>query len=117
MNKKMILTIISIAALIVSLALGYFTDVYNDLPAIGLGAFGFGGLIITTWKKSEKKDGILLAAIICMVISGLSAVFAEMAQDSYSKLIGAIVAVITLIVGILIPVVSKALSKNQKKTE
>ena len=50
-----------------------------------------------------------------MVISGLTAVFAEMAQDSYSKLISAIVAVITLIVGILIPVISNALSK--KKTE
>ena len=115
MNKKTILTIVSIVALIISLALGYFTDVANDLPAIGLGAFGFGGLIIATWKKSKKKDGILLAAIILMVISGLAAVFAEMAQDSYSKLIAAIVAVVALIAGILIPVVSNALSK--KKTE
>jgi len=115
MNKKTVLTIISIVALIASLTLGYFTDIANDLPAIGLGAFGFGGLIIATWKKSEKKNGILLAAIILMVISGLSAVFAEMAQDSYSKLIAAIVAVVTLIAGILVPVISNALSK--KKTE
>ena len=114
MNKKTVWTIISIAALIASLAFGYFTDVWNDLPAIGLGAFGFGGLIIATWNKSEKKNGILLASIILMVISGLAAVFAEMSQDSFSKLIGAIVAVITLIAGILIPVVSKALSKKSK---
>ena len=115
MNKKTILTIVSIAALIVSLALGYFTDVANDLPAIGLGAFGFGGLIIATWNKSKKKNGILLASIILMVISGLSAVFAEMAQESYSKLIAAVVAVVALVAGILLPIFSKALSK--KKTE
>ena len=117
MNKKMILTIISIAALIASLALGYFTDVFNDLPAIGLTAFGLGGLILTTWKKSEKKNGFLVASIIFMVISGLSAAFAEVSQDNYTKLAAAIVAVIGLIVAILIPVISKALSKNQKKTE
>lgn len=115
MNKKTIFTIISIAALLVGLVLGYFTDVLNDLPAIGLTAFGLGGLIVTTWKKSEKKNGFLIASIICMVISGLAAAFAEMSEDYYSKLIAAIVAVIGLIAAVLIPVISHALSK--KKTE
>lgn len=112
MNKKTILTIISIATLIVGLALGYFTDVGNDLPAIGLAALGFGGLIVATWKKSEKKGGALLAAIIFMVISGMAAAFAAVSQESYSKLIAAIVAVISLIVSILVPVISNALSKK-----
>ena len=115
MNKKTIFTIISVVALLAGLGLGYFTDVANDLPAIGLTAFGLGGLILTTWKKSEKKNGLLVASILCMVISGLAAAFAEMAQDYYSKLISAIVAVITLIAAVLIPVISNALSK--KKTE
>lgn len=117
MNKKTVWTIISIAALIGGLALGYFTDVADDLPAICLSAFGLGGLIVTTWKKSEKKGGVLIASILLMVISGFSAAFAEMAQDYYSKLIAAIVAVIALISAILVPVVAKALSKNEKKTE
>ncbi len=115
MNKKTIFTIISIVALLAGVILGYFTDVANDLLAIALTAFGLAGLCITTWKKSEKKNGVLLASIICMVICGVMAAFAEMSQDNLQKLITAIVAVVALIAGILIPVISNALSK--KKTE
>lgn len=117
MNKKTILTIVFIVALLAGLGFGYFTDVANDLPAIGLTAFGLGGLILTTWKKSEKKNGFLAASIICMVISGVSAAFAEVSQDNFSKMIAAVVTVIGLIAAILIPVISNALSKNEKKTE
>ena len=115
MSKKSIFTIIAIVCLIGGLVLGAFTDVANDLPAIALSAFGLGGLIIVTYKKSEKRDGVLIASIICMVISGFAAAFAEMSQDNFSKLISAIVSVVTLIIGILIPIISNALSK--KKTE
>lgn len=111
MNKKMIFTIIAIASLISGLALGYFTDVWNDLPAIILSAFGLTSLCILTWKKSEKKNGILLASIICMVICGVSAAFAEMTEESLQKLIAAIVTVVSLIAGILIPVITNAVSK------
>lgn len=113
MNKKTVFTIIAIVALIGGLVLGTFTDVANDLPAIALSAFGLGGLIIITFNKSAKKGGVLIASIICMVVSGFAAAFAEMSQDTYSKLISAIVAVVALIVGILIPVFSNALSKNK----
>ncbi len=113
MKRKSVFAIISIVALIAGLALGVFTDVANVLPAIGLTSFGLGGLIITTWKKSEKKGGYLIASIICMVISGMAAAFAEMSQDNYSKLTAAIVAVISLITAILIPVISNALSKKK----
>ena len=115
MNKKTVFTIVCIVSLIAGLILGAFTDVANDLPAIGLSAFGLGGLIIVTYKKSEKKDGILIASIICMVIAGFAAAFAEMSQDNFSKLIAAIVAVVTLIISILIPVISNALSKKKRE--
>ena len=115
MNKKTLFTIICIATLIGSIVLGVFTNIANDLPAIGLSAFSLGALIILTYKKSEKKDGVTIASIVCMVVAGFAAAFAEMSQDSFSKLIAAIVAVVTLIVSILIPVISNALSK--KKTE
>ena len=117
MNKKSIWTIIFIVSLLAGLTLGYFTDVANDLPAIGLTSFGLGGLIFTTWKKSEKKNGILIASILCMVISGMFAAFAEVTQDNFTKMTAAIVTVVTLIASILIPVISKAVTKNQKKTE
>ena len=116
MNKKVIFTIISIVALIGGVALGYLTDVWNDLPAIALTAFGATGLCITTWKKSEKKNGILLASIICMVICGISAAFAEMTEDNLQKLIAAIITVVALIAGILIPIISNAIA-NKKITQ
>lgn len=112
MNKKTVFTIISIVALLGGLALGAFTDVLNDLPALALSAFGLGGLVITTWNKSEKKGGVLLASIICMLVCGIAAAFAEMSQDNLQKLIAAGVALVALIVGILVPVISKAVSKN-----
>lgn len=115
MNKRAIFTIIAIAALIGGIALGVFTDIGKDLPAIGLSALGFGTLIILTYNKSEKKDGVTIASIVCMVIAGFAAAVAEMSEDTFSKLIAAIVTVVSLIVSILVPVISKALSK--KKTE
>ena len=115
MNKKTVFTIICIVTLIASIALGVFTDVGNDLPAIGLSAFSLAALIILTYKKSNKKDGVTIASIVCMVIAGFAAAFAEMSQDSFSKLTAAIVSVVALITSILIPVISNALSK--KKTE
>ena len=113
MSKKTIFTIIAVAALIGGIVLGTFTDIANDLPAIALTAFGLGGLIISTWNKSEKKGGILLASIICMIVGGLAAAFAEMTEDSVSRLIAAIVAVVTLIAGILTPIISKAIAKKE----
>ena len=113
MNKKAIFTIISIVSLIGGVTLGYFTDILNDLPAIVLTTFGATGLCITTWKKSEKKDGVVLASIICMVICGVTAAFAEMSEDNLQKMIAAIVAVVTLIAGILIPVISSAIANKK----
>jgi Na+/proline symporter len=112
MNKKTILTIISIVALLVGVGFGAFTDVLNDLPAIALTAFGLGGLVISTWNKSEKKGVPLLVSMIAMVICGVAAAFAEMSQDNLSKLISAVVAVVALIVAVLVPVISKAMKKD-----
>ena len=97
MNKKTIFTIIAIVALIAGIGLGVTTDIANDLPAIALTAFGLGGLVIQTYNKSEKKGAATLASIILMVICGLAAAFAEMSQDNLSKLISAVVAVVTLL--------------------
>ena len=113
MNKKTILTIIAIVALIGSIVLGVFTDIGNDLPAIGISALSLSMLIILTYKKSEKKDGVTIASIICMVIAGFAAGFAEMSEDTFSKLTAAVVAVVSLIVSILIPIISNALSKKK----
>lgn len=113
MNKKMLFAIISIVCLIGGLVLGYFTDVWNDLPAIALTAFGSTGLCISIWKKSEKKNGILLASIICMIICGVSAAFAEMSENDLQKLIAAIVTVVALVAGILIPIISNAITNKK----
>lgn len=113
MNKKTIFAIISVVSLIVGLALGYFTDIWNDLPAIALTTFGATGLCISTWKKSEKKNGIVLASIICMIICGISAAVAEMTEDDLQKLIAAIVSVVAVIAGILIPIIASAITNKK----
>ena len=113
MSKKTIFTIIAICALLVGIILGCFTDVANDLPAIALTAFGLGGLVIITWNKSEKKGGVLLTSIICMIICGITAAFAEMTQDNLSKLISAITSVVALIIGILVPVITKVITNKK----
>ena len=113
MNKKVIFAIISIVALIGGIALGYFTDIWNDLPAIVLTTFGATGLCISTWKKSAKKDGFVLASIICMIICGVSAAFAGMTEDDVQKLIAAIVTVVALVAGILIPLISNAITNKK----
>lgn len=113
MNKKTIFAIISIVSLIGGLALGHFTDIWNDLPAIVLTTFGATGFCITTWKKSEKKDGFVLASIICMIICGVSAAFAGMTEDSLQKLIAAIVSVVAVIAGILIPLIANAITNKK----
>ena len=113
MNKKMIFTIISVVSLIGGLALGYFTDIWNDLPAIVLTTFGSTGLCISTWKKSVKKDGFVLASIICMVVCGIAGAFAEMSEDKLQKLIAAVITVVALIAGILIPVISNAITNKK----
>lgn len=113
MNKKVIFTIISIVALIGGITLGYFTDIWNDLPAIALTSLGATGLCITTWNKSAKKDGFVLASIICMVICGIAGAFAEMSEENLQKLIAAVITVVALIAGILIPVISKAIANKK----
>ena len=113
MNKKTIFAIISVVSLIGGLAMGYFTDIWNDLPAIVLTTFGATGFCISTWKKSEKKNGIVLASIICMIICGISAAVAEMTEDDLQKLIAAVVAVVAVIAGILIPIIASAITKKK----
>lgn len=113
MNKKTIFAIISVVSLIGGLALGYFTDIWNDLPAIVLTTFGSTGLCITTWKKSEKKDGFVLASIICMIICGVSAAFAGMTEDNLQKLIAAVVSVVAVIAGLLTPIIANAITNKK----
>lgn len=113
MNKKTIFAIISIVSLIIGLGLGYFTDIWNDLPAIVLTTFGATGFCISTWKKSEKKNGFVLASMICMIICGISAAFAAMTKDDLQKLIAAVVSVVAVIAGILIPIIANAITNKK----
>jgi multisubunit Na+/H+ antiporter MnhG subunit len=113
MNKKTIFVIISVVSLIGGLALGYFTDIWNDLPAIVLTTFGSTGLCISTWKKSVKKDGFVLASIICMIICGVSAAFAGMTEDNLQKLIAAVVSVVAVIAGLLTPIIANAITNKK----
>lgn len=100
--KKNVILWIGIALLVVGSVLSCFTDIYNDIPALAIAAFGLGTIVMTVWNKSEVKGPKVIASIVCITIAGFCCAVAGLAQETMTSLIAAIVAVVLLIVGILV---------------
>lgn len=98
--KSKIVLIIGVAIIIASTILAAFTDVANDIPALIGTAFGLGLEIMAVWKKSEKKNGLVLAAIICAVIGGLCCAFAGLSEATVTSLVIAVAGLVALLVSI-----------------
>ena len=99
--KKNIFMLIGILVVIASCILGYFTDIANDLPTLIGTAFGLGMEIIAIWKKSDKKNWLVITAIICAVVGGICCAFAGLAEGTLTTLVTAIIGVVALLVSIL----------------
>ena len=111
--RKNILLLIGVLVVIASCVLGYFTDIAGDLPTLIGTAFGLGIEIVAIWVKSEKKNGLVVAAIICAVIGGVCCAFAGLAEGTLTTLVSAIVGIIALLVSIFTTVITaKKVSQN-----
>lgn len=98
--KNKIFMIISVVIIICSCIFGALTDVGNDIPALVGTAFGLGMEIIAVRSKSEKKNWMVDAAIVCAVIGGLCCCFAGISEKTTSSLVVAAIGLVTLILSI-----------------
>lgn len=110
--KKNIFLYVGIILMVVSVIIGCITDVANDLPAVIGSSAGMTLLIVSTWKKSEKKNGWTLTSIILAAVSGVLCVLAGLSEDKMNAIIIALIAAVSLIVSVILPVVSNAIKKD-----
>ena len=99
--KGKIVLIVGVVVIIISTIFAAFTDVANDIPALIGIAFGLGLDTIAVWKKSEKKNGLVLAAIISAIIGGLCCAFAGLSEATTTSLVIAATGLVALLVSIL----------------
>lgn len=109
--KKNIWLWIGIGLLVVGTVVACFTDILNDIPALAVAAFGLGSIIVSVWNKSEKKDWVTILAIVCVSVGAFCCAFVGLAQDTMTKVIAAVSALVMLLIGILTPVIKSKLSK------
>lgn len=98
--KKNIFMLIGVLVVIASCILGYFTDIAGDIPTLIGTAFGLGMEIIAVWVKSEKKNGFVIASIVCAVVGGVCCAFAGLAEGTLTTLITAIIGIVALLASI-----------------
>lgn len=89
-----------------------FTDIVNDIPALIVAAFGFGTILVNCWNKAEKKDWVLITTLILCSIAGFCCAVAGLSQETVTKVWAAVIALVSLLIGILFP---KIVSLFQKK--
>lgn len=102
---------VGVICLVVGSVFACFTDIANDIPALAIAAFGLGTLVVQTWSKSEKKDWVTIVAIVLVCVGGFASAFAALSQDVVTKIITAVIALVTLLLGILFPLIIKAIKK------
>lgn len=111
--KSKIWTFIFLIGLVAGIALGTFTDILNDLPAICVSAFGLGGLILKTWTKSEKKNWATVASLILMVVTGIAGAFSLLTEEEFNKILSTVISLGSLILSILTPILLKFIKKTE----
>lgn len=106
-------TILSVVLIIIGSGFACFTDILSDIPALAIAAFGLGALIVSTWQKSEKKNWLTIVAIVCICIGGFCCAIAALSQDTMTKLIAAVVALVMLVSSILVPILVDKIKKKE----
>ena len=92
---------VGVAALVIGSVFACFTDIVNNIPALVIAAFGLGAMIISTWNKSEQKDWKVIVSICCCSVGGFCCAVASLTQDTTVKIVTAVTALVSLIIGII----------------
>ena len=110
--KKQIVLFIGVGLLIIGSILAYFTNIVSDIPALAISAFGLGTLIVSIFQKAEKKDWVTVSSIIFVSIGAFCCAVASLSQDTMTKVIAAVIALITLLLGIFVPSIVAKIKKS-----
>lgn len=97
---------VGIIALVIGCAVACFTDI-ADIPALVVAAFGLGAMVVSTWEKSEKKGPVTIISIALLCIGGFFCAVAGLGQDVTLQVVSCVIALVTLLIGILLPKVIK----------
>lgn len=111
--KKNIFLWIGLALLVAGTIFACFTNIVNDIPALAVAAFGLGTIVVSIWNKSEKKDWVTIVAICCVSVGAFCCAICGLAQETMTKLISGIIAVVMLIIGIVVPLIKANIEKKK----
>lgn len=101
--KKQTFLFIGLGLLILGSIFACFTNFVSDIPALAIAAFGLGTLIVSIYQKAEKKDWVTLLSIIFVAVGAFCCAIAALSQETMTKVIASVIALVTLLVGIFVP--------------
>ena len=107
MNKRIVL-IIGILLMIAACVLGYFAETITSIPSLVTGSIALALICVNTWKKSEKKNGITAMSIAFTVAGVFFLVFASVSEQAITSLVTAIIGLVGIIAGIIVPIIQNA---------
>lgn len=100
---------IGVICLVAGTAMACFLNVAKDIPALIIAAFGLGCICVTTYQNAEKKSiGLIISLVLC-VIGGFCCAVAGLSQETAVQIGAAVIALVSLLIGILGPTIVKKL--------
>lgn len=110
-----VLKVIGIILVIAGACLGAFTGLpVAQYTGIAVAMIGAAMTIVSAYKQAEKKDWKLILSIVLIGAGSFICGICGISSDVITEVITAVIGVIVLIAGIIIPIVSKKLSKSEE---
>lgn len=104
MNKKIFL-IIGIVLMVAACVMGYFAETLTSIPALVTGSVALALICLNTWNNSAKKNGVTALSIALTVAGVFFLIFASVSEQAITSLVTAIIGLIGIIAGILVPII------------
>lgn len=115
MNKK-ILIIIGIFVMVAGAVIAALTDVpIVEYPALAAVFVGAALTCVGVYKKSEKKDWKVVAAITLVALGSFILGFAGVAENTVTQIVTAVTGIVVLIIGVVGSLFLKEKESVQKK--
>lgn len=106
---------IGVICLVIGTILACFFNIASDVPALVIAAFGLGAICVTTYKNAEKKGVGLIVCLVFCCIGGFCCAVAGLSQETTVQIGAAVIALVSLLIGILGPTIVKKLKNNETK--